>query len=290
MDEIRNIHSREFSEQRHIEGAWDTRVAGVTPVLRALWNYISFKRAGASALAKSLKDNELGLETGCGKGAYARWILSVRPVRIVAADWSLTALKEMGHANGIMRVCADACRLPFKPASFDFYYSVDVLGHIEDSSRALDEVLRVTKKEKPFFIHSECCDYQSRWPDRELIKKSGKDSLAEKDGHSGLRTSAQIYKSLSSRFIVNSFFSPAGITGWLTGYPEKYFPAFKSARWLLPAVITAVFLNIKRMPVAGVLLRMFNAAINRAELFFGIVGGGSCFASGTTPQGEDVAQ
>jgi ubiquinone/menaquinone biosynthesis C-methylase UbiE len=277
--------ARAFSEKLHLEGRWDTRVLHCGPFSRALWNFISFKRSGISELALRCKEGSVGLDLGCGKGAYARWFTGIRKAKIVCADWSFTALCQIEpmSAGGFIRVCADAGRLPFKPGSFDFFYTVDVLGHVDNPDTALDEVLRVTRMGAPFFLHSECADYRSRWPDRALIARLKTDCPAAEDGHGSLRTSAEIYKSLLKRFTVESFFSPAGLAGWLIGYPEKYHAAFKAASWKFLAALTAVFAALKAAPVIGAVLRLKNAVSNRMELFFGIVGGGSCFARGTVP-------
>jgi SAM-dependent methyltransferase len=284
--------ARSFSEQRHCEGKWNTRMAAVNWPARVFWNFISFKRSGISRLAGSCRPGSAGIEIGSGTGAYAHWFAQQCRCTVVATDWSFQALSLMpaDKRHRILRVCADAQMLPFRARTFDFVFTVDVLGHIENPNQALDEVLRVTRPACPVFIHSECSDYRRRWPDIALIKKLGIDFGVQLDGHWSLRNSAQIYQMLIARFHVTSFFSPAGLAGWLCGYPEKYSPAFAAASWRFLAAATSAFAVIKRTPVAGAFLRLINALSNHIELFFGIVGGGSCFADGPTPIEPDQEQ
>jgi SAM-dependent methyltransferase len=281
---------RKFSESLHSNGRWSTHISLTrNPLVRAVWNFLSFKRHGVSTLARLCHPSEMGLEIGCGKGAYAYWFTGQQRCTIIAVDWSFSALSAMPPepARAVHRVCADAHMLPFKAQSFDFFFTIDVFGHLTNGDQALDEALRIMKPKRPFFFHSECNDYTRRWPDKHLIRALGADWLAELDGHWGLRSSAVLYKALISRFTVHSFFSPAGLAGWLLGYPEKYGRASRKASWRILAALTAVFAFLKKNPLTGVPLRFANILSNHIELFLGIVGGGSCFAHGTTPDAAD---
>ncbi len=206
----------------------------------------------------------------------------MKPLRLISVDWAVSALvsaREKGDSAGLY-VCADIERLPFKPAVFHGFYTIDTLGHTHNSDRVLDECARVLKNDGRFFVHSECSDYRDRRPDRELIHLLGSDLLAERDGHIGLRKSFDLLSALKSRFALEEAFSPAGLLGWLIGYPEKYRHAFRAAGRPVPYAVTSAFAAIKRTPGAGVLLRLVNAWTNKLELLLGITGGGSFFATG----------
>jgi ubiquinone/menaquinone biosynthesis C-methylase UbiE len=278
-----------ISRSRHVNGAWATwKAPSPSRLVRLAAHFISFKRAGISHLAKRTRPHDIGLDSGAGNGAYAHWLLDAAPCTVVALDWTLEALRAIEQPlNGkILRVCADACHPPFRDRCFDFFYTIDALGHIPQWTRCLDELERMLKPNRPFFVHSECADYRGRWPDRMLIKTSGRDSLALLDGHLGLALSKEIQKALVSRFVVESFFSPAGLLGWMWGYPEKYRKAFDESGKRVPALLTQLFAVIKRAPVAGALLRVLNACSNRFELLLGLSGGGSCFARGRSANSE----
>jgi SAM-dependent methyltransferase len=49
-------------------------------------------------------------------------------------------------------VLGDACALPFKNKTFDFAICIEGLEHIDDYTRAIDEVARVLKKNSPFLL------------------------------------------------------------------------------------------------------------------------------------------
>ncbi|MBD3344850.1 MAG: methyltransferase domain-containing protein [Chitinivibrionales bacterium] len=267
---------RAFSSAKHRHGEWNTRISNTKNVfLRLVWNLISFKRRGVDNVGKVASENSLILDLGSGNGAYAYWLLGRKKCIIVTLDWSFDALRD---CRNMFRVCADMTTLPFKQNVFDHLYSIDALGHVDNPGMVLDEAGRVVKPGGHLFMHSECADYRDRWPDKSLIKLHGKDLLALQDGHFCLRHSHELYREYKKRFLLYSFFSPAGIAGWLLGYPEKYYPVFKKSRWHCAAIITLLFASIKRLPLLGGILRVINAVSNRCELVLGLKGGGSCFA------------
>jgi len=273
---------RAFSAQKHARSQWSSRVCtSALPLTRAAWHFLSGKRALVDRCAAAVAPGALALDIGCGDGAYSHWFLGrARRASVAAVDWSVDGLRRVAPSKRgrIMRVCADARLLPFKPAVFDAVFTVDTLGHVRRPEAMLDEIVRTAKPGAFCAVHSECCDYRERWPDRALIRALGRDVPAELDGHVSLRTSTELHHLYARRFTVAAFYSPAGRLGWLTGYPEKYRPAFAAARWRTPAVLCAVMSAVKRTPGPGLLLRLFNAATNHFELFLGLTGGGSCFA------------
>ncbi len=277
------MSERRFSERRHHEGAWDTTTLRSDRVLfRVFLNYASFKRRGVTRLARKLRPRNIVLDLGSGSGAYGHWIRSTTPIRLVSVDWAYSALisaREKDDSAGLY-VCADMSRLPFKSSVFDAFYTIDALGHIRNSNRVLDECERVLRNGGHFFLHSECSDYRNRWPDRELIRMLGHDIIAQRDGHVGLRVSTDLHSSLTRRFAVVKSYSPAGLLGWLIGYPEKYRRAFKGVDRPVLCGILGIFKRVKQAPLLGAGLRLVNACTNRLELLLGVTGGGSFFANG----------
>jgi SAM-dependent methyltransferase len=279
-----DLQLRTFSEQCHTTGQWKTRRSSSSnPFVRGLWDFMSFKRAGISQLAGFCKPQSRILDLGCGNGSYSLWFLGKNASTVIACDWSFTALKMIPHTSkkSIFPVCADARYLPFKEEVFDGTMSIDMLGHVPHTEKVVDEIMRCGKPAGKFFLHSECADYKNRWPDSMLIRRLKSDTPADYDGHINLHTAAELYQIFSPRISMTDFFSPAGYLGWLIGYPEKYRPAFIKARLYMLAAITLIFVITKKMPVIGILLRLFNALTNRLELSLGLGGGGSCFAAGT---------
>ncbi len=284
------IQPKEFSERKHALGEWKTSaMSGSNPVVRALFDYLSMKRRGISALARHIAADSLVLDLGCGNGAYTKWLSSQKPLKTVSVDWSFDALSKRFGARkeGAMRVCADASRLPFRAECFAGAFSIDTLGHVKSQDACADELLRVCRPGARLFIHSECGDYQSRWPDDDLITRLKTDVLAEQDGHINLRPSHEIRAMFARRFHLLWFSSPAGVLGWLFGYPEKYAPAFRQARMFIPWICAVVTSVVKKTPVFGWAMRMLNATTNHLELFLGLEGGGSCFCALRKPFHSD---
>lgn len=278
---METLSRRAFSSHRHREGRWKTRAVFTnSSLVRWFGRFTSLKRRGVDELARSTRPGSRVLDIGGGSGAYALWFLGRTPCTVVTVDWSEIALRAIPPPprGKIFRVCADARALPFKPGAFDRVYSIDTLGHVSKVERVLDETLRVCAPGTRLFLHSECSDYRDRWPDRMLIHRLGKDLPAESDGHFDLHRSTRLYHLYARRFRTGRFLAPAGVLGWLLGYPEKYLPAFRRAgpRWA--CCCTRLFALVKRMPVPGILLRSANALTNHIEVFLGLTGGGSCFA------------
>jgi ubiquinone/menaquinone biosynthesis C-methylase UbiE len=278
---------RRFSEEKYVQGGWRTWTAGAAmPFTRVLANFLSFKRKGVDALAREARSEWCVLDCGCGTGAYTSWFIHRRPCTVISLDWSFQALKEIekprkGH---LLRICADIQMLPLKSRVCDALFTIDTLGHVRDQEKALDEMLRVLKYDSPVFLHSECGNYKLRWPDRMLRRRLGYDYLASTDGHISLPLHSEVYQMVLRRFRIKKFMSPAGIFGWILGYPEKYYCAFREARCRFLQGIAGIGAVVKRVPLLGIVLRFVNACTNRLELYLGLEGGGSCFAVLRTPE------
>jgi SAM-dependent methyltransferase len=279
---MKTDETRFFNEAKHGRGDWNTSLLTYKDGMsRAVAGYVSAKRRGVDGLAKMVPAARLALDAGSGRGAYGIWFLLRTPCSVVCVDVSFTALTRIAKVKTggrLLPVCADLCALPFKQEVFDALFSVDTLGHVASVSAVLDEFLRCCRKGSPLFLHSECNDYRNRWPDRMLIKKLGKDLPAELDGHHHLLSSGTLFAAYSRRFRVTSMANPAGYLGWFLGYPEKYLPAFKQAGFTVFVWFLFLCALIKRTPVLGSVMRMKNAMSNHIESYFGLGGGGSCFA------------
>lgn len=279
-DHMDSSSTKTFVNLKHANRDWETsRFLFSNPVLRMFLNFISFKREGVSRLAQALNPKSLVIDLGGGIGAYAQWLLQQKPCIVVVADLSFLALTRITppRYGTIFRVCADLRQLPFKPDIFDGAMSIDALGHVVDLDAVLDEANRVCKSCARLFLHSECADYRSRWPDRTLIKTLGYDFGAQMDGHEGLMMSFQFRAICARKFYVLDFFSVAGYCGWFLGYPEKYFKAFKAAKWRGLYLPTRLLAFVKRTFLIGAGMRLVNAMTNRIEKLLRLSGGGSCF-------------
>lgn len=283
--------ARSFSREKHRTGDWQTtRFVGTSSLTQSIAKFVSFKRDGVDRLARKCAADFIVGDIGAGNGAYDSWFLSRCACTVLAIDWSPEALAAIcqPRIGRLWRICADSKFLPLKSEKLDALYTIDTLGHIAERERALDEILRVTKGGAPFFIHSECGDYRKRWPDKMTVRRIGYDFLADRDGHVNLLSSTDFNRMLRRRFIIEKFYSPAGLLGWLLGHPDKYTAAFRKSGNPLLALLTNVFAFIKKTKLTGAVLRLANALSNHLELFLGIEGGGSCFAEGIVPKRREM--
>jgi SAM-dependent methyltransferase len=106
-----------------------------------------------------VEEGDLLLDMGCGAGRHA-FESYRRGARVVAFDYSAAELKDvvglfaaMGEAGeagtqpGSLATAAngDALDLPFPDDTFDRIIASEVLEHVPDDQRALDEIFRVLK-------------------------------------------------------------------------------------------------------------------------------------------------
>lgn len=87
------------------------------------------------------KDTKI-LDVGCGDGRFTYYFekLSNKVVGVDISDY-LLSINPCKHVKK-----ADAYSLPFKNNSFDICFSSDLLHHLKNPSKALDEMIRVSKK------------------------------------------------------------------------------------------------------------------------------------------------
>ena len=81
------------------------------------------------------------LDVGTGSGRYLPMLASTGARLVVGVDLSLPMLRR--QTEGVPRVCGDACRLPFRDASFDLVSSSLLVGDIADLAGWIDELARV---------------------------------------------------------------------------------------------------------------------------------------------------
>jgi SAM-dependent methyltransferase len=120
-------------EQRFLAASWFAQAPGAAPY-SAL---IPFEEL----------DGQDVLEIGCGTGVHVR-LLAAAGANVTAVDLTPTAVEltrrrlELYGLDADVRE-ADAERLPFGDASFDFVWSWGVVHHSEDTRRVIAEIARV---------------------------------------------------------------------------------------------------------------------------------------------------
>ena len=87
------------------------------------------------------------LDAGCGEGFISGILFSnLSGVQITGLEYTDEALKIARSMNsGVAFLQGDIMQMPFKDESFDVVLCTEVLEHLSDPSKALAELLRVTK-------------------------------------------------------------------------------------------------------------------------------------------------
>lgn len=106
---------------------------------------------GASQIEFALEDlvNIQGsvLEVGCGAGGMTKAIKYYRPdLDVMGIDISKKAINQARKdSSGVKFLKGNAYKLPFKDKSLDAVLMFDLLEHLEDPKRSLNEIRRVLK-------------------------------------------------------------------------------------------------------------------------------------------------
>lgn len=128
MKRLKSFYNEEYPE-REFRRSFDSDIT-----LRRRAEYTSY------VLGKLHKEQVL--DVGGSDGKVAEFIESRAGCKICISDISKTLLIRQKIGG---KVIADAQILPFKSNSFDAVYSLQVLEHIPEYEKALDEIIRVSK-------------------------------------------------------------------------------------------------------------------------------------------------
>jgi ubiquinone/menaquinone biosynthesis C-methylase UbiE len=93
------------------------------------------------------------LDAGCGVGYGTRMLAEHGPARLVGVDISAEALAH-GPADSAELVEGDVRELPFPSDSFDVVVCFEVIEHVEQQDRVLDELRRVLRPGGTLLISS----------------------------------------------------------------------------------------------------------------------------------------
>jgi len=117
------------------------------------------------------------LDLGCGGGRHAFEAMR-RGARVVALDYSAAELKDVGAVSAAMIeagditvdawagvVNGDALDVPFPDNRFDRIIASEVLEHIWDDERAIDELVRVLRPGGRLAV-----TVPTRWPERAAMR------------------------------------------------------------------------------------------------------------------------
>lgn len=94
-------------------------------------------------LPKSLKEKTL-LDAGCGTGLFSKEAVR-RGAKVTSFDVGPKLLNEVAKKCKTKTVEGSVLDMPFKDNCFDIVISTEVIEHVEDPKKAVEELCRVTK-------------------------------------------------------------------------------------------------------------------------------------------------
>lgn len=114
------------------------------------WHWKRFKEV--LALVKSI--NGSFLDVGCHAGTFTEKIISkVKSKKVYGVDISPSAIKLIKQRlPGGEFLVADAHKLPYQNDFFDAVFCIEMLEHVDDPIKVLNEIKRVIKKNKRIYI------------------------------------------------------------------------------------------------------------------------------------------
>lgn len=121
-------------------------------------HYLARKLAAFERFLPTDWKRGVGLDLGCGLGWYANAVAERYGARVVALDASAGPLgigrSERTTHPGPAWVAGDSLRLPFRDASLDYAYAINMVHHLKrgEQERALAELQRVLKPGAPFLL------------------------------------------------------------------------------------------------------------------------------------------
>ena len=130
---------------RRIETRFNVKYASRNPFV-ILMNKLLFMKI--AYLANICKAKNV-LDVGCGEGVVTRYLVDSCPgiKTVVGVDLGLDRLKIAEGMNYTIKYFQGSIyNLPFIDDSFDLVLSTEVLEHLEDPSKAISELRRVSKE------------------------------------------------------------------------------------------------------------------------------------------------
>jgi SAM-dependent methyltransferase len=96
------------------------------------------------------------LDAGCGMGRWAHYVCRKPIRRLYALDFSRSidrSARTLANMNVAHCIQADVCRLPFRPQTFDFVYSLGVLHHLENPDLGMASLVKSMKENGALLVY-----------------------------------------------------------------------------------------------------------------------------------------
>lgn len=107
-------------------------------------------------IAKSVAPSSSILDIGCGAGFLTNFLAKEghRVAGVDLSEKSLEVAKRHDETKSVHYQTANAYSLPFSNNSFDAVCAMDVLEHVDNPERLIEEASRVLKPRGHFFFHT----------------------------------------------------------------------------------------------------------------------------------------
>lgn len=137
------------------------------------------------------------LDLGCGMGHTASLLSEL--VDVVGIDFSEEAISIASKKSRGAFICNSAEELPFPDNFFDYVVAKDILEHVPDDSRVLDEIRRVCRDDAVLLMYLPCKLEGFNFSTESIVKKVTGYTLDPEVGHLRRYTPRQAKEMLQSR-------------------------------------------------------------------------------------------
>lgn len=154
------------------------------------WWFVGRRRLFSNIINKfNLVADANVLDVGTSTGANLQMLRDLGFTRIIGLDQSPVAIQFCAERGfGQVRL-GDVCTLPFPEATFDLVLATDIIEHVDDDLRGLQELRRVLKPGSPLLLtvpafpmlwglQDEVSHHKRRYRLNQLLKKLDKAGLS----------------------------------------------------------------------------------------------------------------
>lgn len=140
----------------------DTDFTTVYGSLHPLYRWLTDRFRGTvdGLVSPLLVDNQRVLDVGCGEGFVIRYLLNRHPdLHFAAVDLDVRRIRTTKRLSpGVKAIEADAYDLPFRHGIFDMVLANEILEHLDEPDRVLEQIGHVARRyvvcsvpNEPFF-------------------------------------------------------------------------------------------------------------------------------------------
>ncbi len=212
--------------------------------------FLHYRRPLIAGFLNDIPVNSVILDFGCGPGNWSDYLENDLGFNVIGIDISKDSIYSANKNKSISGtkidfVIGDVRALPFKNGSFSGLFSSDVLGHITDVDKAINEISRVLKKDAIAAVLTETNGYVGKNTYQDyVIKRVGEDPWIFMDGHIGLKSYTELRKIIANTDLIidDKKFFPYNHIIFSLLYPPEY--DYKNLTDKYPILIDSSYFKI----------------------------------------------